>query len=138
MLLLKVEMFIIILHWTRVMQHDQYWLKQSTKPCKLHESVVAITNTSCVYLLTCVWMFCYLKVQKLNLSPILPFYYTKATRTREGSVSCPFQMLILRMACSWKLHQRYFLKKMLFSAVTSFDSCIFQNSGIISADISRN
>ena len=66
------------------------WLKQSIKPCKLNESVVAITNTSCVYLLTCVWVFCFLKVQKFNLSPTLALNYTKATRSRVGLVSCPF------------------------------------------------
>ena len=57
------------------------------KPCKLNESVVAITNTSCVYLLTCVWMFCYLKVQKFNLSPTQALNYTKATRSRVVLVS---------------------------------------------------
>ena len=39
------------------------------------------------------------------------------------------------MVCGWNLHQRYFLKKMLFSDVISFDPYIFHNSGIISADI---
>ena len=34
-----------------------WWLKQSIKPCKLNESLVAITNMSCVYLLTFVWVF---------------------------------------------------------------------------------
>ena len=67
-----------------------WWLKQSIKPCKLNESVVAITNTSCVYLLTCVWVFYFLKVQKFNLSPTLALNYTKATRSRVGLVSCPF------------------------------------------------
>ena len=42
------------------------------------------------------------------------------------------------MACSWNLHRRYLLKKMLFSDIISFDPCIFHKSGIISADISRN
>ena len=82
-----------------------WWLKQSIKPCKLNESVVVITNTRCVYLLIGVWVFYFLKVQKFNLSPTLPLYYTKATWSRVGSVSRPFQMLILRMACSWNLHQ---------------------------------
>ena len=50
----------------------------------------AITNTSCVYLLTCVWMCCYLKVQKFNISLILALNYTKATRSRLGLVSFPF------------------------------------------------
>ena len=49
------------------------------KPCKLNESVVAITNTSCIYLLTCVWVFCFLKVQQFNLSLTLAVNYTKAT-----------------------------------------------------------
>ena len=49
------------------------------KPFKLNESVVAITNTSCVYLLTCVWVLCFLKMQKFNLSPTLTLCYTKAT-----------------------------------------------------------
>ena len=99
--------------WTGVMQHDQYddWLEQPIKPCKLNESVIAITNTSCVCLLTCVWVFCFLN------------------RCRVG---------ILRRACSWNLHQRHFFKKMLFSDVISFDSCIFHNPGMISADISKN
>ena len=48
-----------------------WWLKQSIKPCKLNEPVVTITNTSCVYLLTFVWVFCFLKVQKFNVSPTL-------------------------------------------------------------------
>ena len=43
-----------------------WWLKQSIKPCKLNESVVAITNTSYVYLLIFVWVFYFLKVQKFN------------------------------------------------------------------------
>ena len=42
------------------------------------------------------------------------------------------------MECSWNLHQRHFLKKMLLSDVISFDPCVFHNSGIISVDISRN
>ena len=60
------------------------------EPLKLNESVVAITNTSCVYLLTWVWMFCFLKVQKLNLLTTMALNYTKATRSRVGLVSCPF------------------------------------------------
>ena len=39
-----------------------WWLQQSIKPCKLNESVVAITNSSCGYLLTFVWVFWFLKV----------------------------------------------------------------------------
>ena len=96
-----------------------WWLKHSIKLCKLNESVVAITNTSCFYLLTCVWVFCFLKVQKFNLSPTLALNYTKATRSRVGLVSCPFYILILQMTCSWNLHQSYFLKKILFSGVIS-------------------
>ena len=46
--------------------------------------------------------------------------------------------MILCIASSWNLHQRYFLKEVLFSDVISFDACIFHNSRIISADISRN
>ena len=65
-------------------------MKQLIKTCKLNESVVAITNTSCVVLLTCLWMFCFLKVQKFNLSPTLALTYTKATQTRVGLVSCSF------------------------------------------------
>ena len=94
-----------------------WWLKQSIKLCKLNESVVAITNTSCFYLLTCVWVFCFLKVQKFNLSPTLALNYTKATRSR--------------VVKSWF----YFLKKMLFSDVISFNPYAFHNSGIISAAI---
>ena len=48
-----------------------WWLKQSIKPCKLNESVVAISNTSCVYLLIFVWVFCFLKVQRFSGSPTL-------------------------------------------------------------------
>ena len=96
-----------------------WWLKHSIKLCKLNESVVAITNTSCFYLLTCVWVFCFLKVQKFNLSPTLALNYTKATRSRVGLVSCPFYILILQMTCSWNLHQKYFLRKILFSGVIS-------------------
>ena len=55
-------------------------------------SVIAITNTSYVDLLTCVWVFCFLKVQKYNLSPTLALNYTKATRRRIGLVSCPFYL----------------------------------------------
>ena len=64
-----------------------WWLKQSIKLCKLNESVVAITNTSCVYLLTCVWVFYFLKEPKFNLSPTLALYYTKATRCMVALVS---------------------------------------------------
>ena len=71
------------------------------KPCKLNESVVAITNTICVYLLTCVWVFCFLKVQQFNLS------LTQATRSRVGLVSCHFLILILRMACSLHVVETY-------------------------------
>ena len=67
-----------------------WWLKQSIKPCKLNESVFAITNTSCVYLLTCVWIFCFSKLQKFNLSPTLALNYTKASQIRVRLVSCPF------------------------------------------------
>ena len=58
-------------------------------------------------------MFWFLKVQKFNLSPTLALNYTKATRSRVGLVSCPFYILILQMTCSWNLHQRYFLKKII-------------------------
>ena len=64
-----------------------WWLKQSIKLCKLKESIVAITNTSWVYLLTCVWVLCFLKVQKFNLSPTLALNYAKATRSRVVLVS---------------------------------------------------
>ena len=110
-----------------------WWLKQPAKLYKLNDPVVSITNASFVYLLTCAWMFCFLKVQTFNLSLTLALSYTKATRSRV--VSCPFLILILRMACNRNLHQRYFLKKMLFSDVILFDPDIFHNSGIISADI---
>ena len=82
--------------------------------------------------------FVFLKVQKRNLSPTLALNYTKATWRRVGLESYPFWILILRMVCSWNLHQRYFLRKILFSDVISFDSCIFHNWGIISADTSRS
>ena len=64
-----------------------WWLKQSIKLCKLNESIVAITNTSCLYLLTCVWVFYFLKVQKFNLSPTLALNYAKTTRSRVVFVS---------------------------------------------------
>ena len=67
-----------------------WWLKQLIKPCKLNELVVAITNMSCVYLLTCLWMFSFLKAQKFNFSPTLALSYTNATRSRVGLGSCPF------------------------------------------------
>ena len=73
------------------------------KPCKLNESVVAINNTACIYHLTCVWVFCFLKVQQFNLSLTLALSDTKATRSRVGLVNCHFWILILRMACS--LHE---------------------------------
>ena len=129
--------FHLVLDWSNA-AWPIWWLNQSTKRCQLNESVVAITNMSCVYLLTCIWLFCFLKAQKCNLSLTLALNYTKATRSRVGLVRYPFQILILCMACSWNLHQRYFLKKMLFSGVIPFDPCIFHKSGIISADISIN
>ena len=104
-----------------------WWLKQLTKPCKLNE--LDVVNS--VYLLTCAWVFCFLKVQKFNLSPTL-------VRSKVGLVSCLFYNLILRMASSWNLHRSYFMKNMLFCDVILFDLCIFHNSGIISADITRN
>ena len=64
-----------------------WWLKLSLKLCKLNESVVPITNTSCVYLLTYVIVFCFLKVQKFNPSPTLALNYTKATRSTVVLVS---------------------------------------------------
>ena len=64
-----------------------WWSKQSIKLCKLNESIVAITNTSCVYLLTCIWVFCFLKLQKFNLSLTLALNFTKATRSRVALVS---------------------------------------------------
>ena len=102
--------FHLALNWSNT-AWPIWLLKQSIKPCNLNESGVAITNTSCVYLLTCICVFCFLKVQKFNLSPTLALNYTKATQSRVGLVSFSFKILILRMACSWGLHQRYFLKK---------------------------
>ena len=77
------------------------------KPCKLNKSVVAITNASCVYPLTCVWVFCFLKVQQFNLSLTLALNYTKAARRRVELVSCHFWILILRMACSLQVVETY-------------------------------
>ena len=71
------------------------------KPCKLNESVFAITNTSCVYLLTCVWVFCFLKVQKFNLSPTLALNYTKATRSRVGYLINSRYDMIIFIYKSW-------------------------------------
>ena len=64
-----------------------WWLKQSIQLRKLNESVFAITSTSCIYLLTCVWVFCLLKVRKFNLSPTLALNYTKAAWSRVALVS---------------------------------------------------
>ena len=58
-----------------------WWLKLSLKLCKLNEAAVTITNTSCVYLLTFVSVFCFLKVQKFKPSSTLALNYTKATRS---------------------------------------------------------
>ena len=77
------------------------------KPCKLNESVVAINNTACIYHLTCVWVFCFLKVQQFNLSLTLTLNYTEATRSRAGLVNCHFWILILRMACSLHVVETY-------------------------------
>ena len=71
------------------------------KPCKLNESVFAIANTSCVYLLTCVWVFCFLKVQKFNLSPTLALNYTKATQSRVGYVINSRYDMIIFIYKSW-------------------------------------
>ena len=71
------------------------------------ESLVAITNTSCVYFLTCVWVFCFLKVQYFNISLTLALNYTKATRSRVGLVKSHFWILILRMACSLHVVETY-------------------------------
>ena len=73
--------FHLALNWSNA-AWPIWWLKQSIKLCKLNELIVAITNTSCVYLLTCVWVFCFLKVQKFNLSPTLALNYAKATWNR--------------------------------------------------------
>ena len=62
--------FHLALDWNNV-AWPIWWLKQWIKPSKLNESIIAITNTSYVYLLRCVWVFCFLRVQKLNLSPTL-------------------------------------------------------------------
>ena len=64
-----------------------WWFKQSIKLCKVNESVAAMTNTSCIYLLTCVSVICFLQVQKFILSFTLPLYYTKGTRRRVVLVS---------------------------------------------------
>ena len=70
--------------------------------------------------------FVFWRCKKINLSITLVLN-TKETRSRVGLVSCPFCALILRLACNWNLHQRYFLKRMLFSVVIWFDTCIFHN-----------
>ena len=96
--------FHLTLDWNNVVW-SIWWLKQSIKPFILNESVIAITNTNCVYFLSCVWVFRFLKVQKFNFSPTLALNYTKAILSRVGLT---------------RLHQRYFLKKMLFNDVISF------------------
>ena len=117
--------FRLALNWSNT-AWPIWWLKQLTKPCKLNELDVVTS----VYLLTCAWVFGFLKVQKFNLSPTLVW-------SKVGLVSCLFYIFILRMVCSWTLNQSYFMKNMLFCDVILFDLCIFHNSGIISADISR-
>ena len=97
-----------------------WWLKRSIKSCKLNESFVTITNTSCVYLVTCVWVFYFLKVQKFHLLSTLALNYTKDTFLLKSW---------FYVWHSWNLHQRYFLKKMLFSYVISSDPCILHNLG---------
>ena len=97
-----------------------WWLKRSIKPCKLNESFVTIANTSCVYLVTCVWVFYFLKVQTFHLLSTLALNHTKDTFLLKSW---------FYVWHSWNLHQRYFLKKMLFSYVISSDPCIFHNSG---------
>ena len=52
---------------------------QANRKKKKKKSVVITTNMSYVYLLACVWVFCFLKVQKFNLSPTLAINYTKST-----------------------------------------------------------
>ena len=78
----------VALDWSNAVW-PTWWLKQSIKPCKPNESVVAIINMSCVYLFSRVWVFCFLNVQKFNLSPTLALSYTKAAQRR--AVSCPFK-----------------------------------------------
>ena len=81
--------FNLTLNWSNAA--GTIWkLKQSIKPCNLNESIVAITNTSCVYLLIRVWVFCFLEVQKFKLLPIVALDHTKATRSRIGLVKFPF------------------------------------------------
>ena len=78
--------FHLVLDWSNAVW-PVWWLEQSIKLCKLNESVLAITNTSCVFILTCASLLCILKVQKCNLSPTLALNYTKATRSRVALVS---------------------------------------------------
>ena len=78
--------FHLVLDWSNA-AWPVWWLEQSIKLCKLNESVLAITNTSCVFILTCASLLCILKVQKCNLSPTLALNYTKATRSRVALVS---------------------------------------------------
>ena len=102
--------FHLALDWNNA-SRPIWWLEKSIKPCKLNESVFVVTNTNCVYLLTSAWMFYFLKVQNLNLSPSRALNYTKMTRSRVGLVSYVSWILILHMACSCNFYRRYFLKK---------------------------
>ena len=73
--------FHLALDWSNA-AWPMWWLKQSIKLCKLNESVVSVTKTSCVYLLACFWVSVLLfegaKIQSFT-SPTLALNYTKAT-----------------------------------------------------------
>ena len=119
----------LFLWWSNAAWAER-WLKQLIKLCKLNESIAAITNTSCVYLLTCAWVFCFLNVQKFNLSPTLALNYTKANRSMVVLVSkLSFLNLDFKYGIkgtSWK--KCYLVRHHVWSIHIS-------NSGIISADI---
>ena len=119
----------LFLWWSNAAWAER-WLKQSIKLCKLNESIAAITNTSCVYLLTCAWVFCFLKVQKFNLSPTLALNDTKANRSMVVLVSkLSFLNLDFKYgikSTSWK--KFYLVRHHVWSIYIS-------NSGIISGDI---
>ena len=64
-----------------------WWLRQSITSCKLNESVVAITNMNCVYILSFVWASCFWKAQvllfceEIHSNPLITLIYIKLAYT---------------------------------------------------------
>ena len=112
--------FHLALDWNNVVW-TIWWLKQSIKSWMLNKSFIAITNTSCIYLFSCVWVFCLLKGRKVNVLPTLTFSYTKETRGRVGLAG----YLNLDFMYGMYLKMTLFLKKKLFIDAILFDLCVF-------------